>query len=136
VQHRTKINFTTLHGDAGADAKEDSNTKAGFSYGVGYISGFLIYIILFIYGTMVMRGVMEEKVSRIAEVIVSSVKPFQLMMGKIIGIGAVGLVQFIIWVILVNGLFLLLPIIFPDLMSQAQNIPVQPFVIAAAQASQ
>ena len=62
---------------------------------------FLIYIILFIYGTMVMRGVMEEKVSRIAEVIVSSVKPFQLMLGKIFGIGAVGLVQFIIWVVLV-----------------------------------
>src|SRR6266498_2693417 len=58
VQHKTEINFITLHGNHDADSKEDSDTKAGFSYAVGYISGFLIYIILFIYGTMVMRGVM------------------------------------------------------------------------------
>src|SRR4029078_3205632 len=101
-----------------------SDTKAGFSYAVGYISGFLIYLILFIYGTMGMRGVMEEKVSRIAEVIVSSVKPFQLMMGKIFGIGAVGLVQFIIWILLVIGLQFLLPLIFPGLMGQMHNTPM------------
>jgi ABC-2 type transport system permease protein len=142
VQRRTEINFTTIRSNKDSNAKEDSNTtedsdtKAGFSYAVGYISGFLIYIILFIYGTMVMRGVMEEKVSRIAEVIVSSVKPFQLMMGKIFGIGAVGLVQFIIWVILVNGLFILLPIIFPGLMGNTQTLPVQPGGMAAAQAVQ
>ncbi len=104
------VTFITLQGN------NDTGTKAGVSYAVGYISGFLIYIILFIYGTMVMRGVMEEKVSRIAEVIISSVKPFQLMMGKIVGIGAVGLLQFIIWVILVFGLQLLLPLIFPELL--------------------
>jgi len=130
VQHDVAVKFSTVRGN------EDSDTKAGFSYAVGYISGFLIYIILFIYGTMVMRGVMEEKVSRIAEVIVSSVKPFQLMMGKIFGIGAVGLVQFIIWVILVNGLFILLPVIFPGLTGHAQNLPVQPGGMAAAQATQ
>jgi ABC-2 type transport system permease protein len=71
---------------------------------VGYFAGFLIYITLFIYGSMVMRGVMEEKVSRIAEVVISSVKPFQLMLGKIIGIGAVGITQFIMWIILIMGL--------------------------------
>ena len=130
VQRDVGVRFSTAGGN------EDSDRKAGFSYGVGYISGFLIYIILFIYGTMVMRGVMEEKVSRIAEVIVSSVKPFQLMMGKIFGIGAVGLVQFIIWVILVNGLFILLPVIFPGLMGHAQSMPVQPGGMAAAQAAQ
>lgn len=80
-----------------SDKKQD---KSGVAYAVGMISGFLIYIVLFIYGTMVMRGVMEEKVNRIAEVIVSSVKPIQLMMGKIFGIGAVGLVQFLIWIVL------------------------------------
>jgi len=68
---------------------------------IGYVTAFLIYITLFIYGVMVMRGVMEEKTNRIAEVIVSSVRPFQLMMGKIIGIGAVGLTQFLIWIILI-----------------------------------
>jgi ABC-2 type transport system permease protein len=69
----------------------------------------LIYIIMLIYGTMVMRGVMEEKISRIAEVMVSSVRPFQLMMGKIIGIGAVGLTQFAIWIALIGGILFLLP---------------------------
>src|SRR5665647_2122719 len=67
---------------------------------LGYIFGFMIYMFIFIYGTMVMQGVMEEKQSRIVEVIISSVKPFQLMMGKIVGIAFVGLTQFAIWVIL------------------------------------
>ena len=62
---------------------------------------FLIYILTFIYGAAVMRGVMEEKTNRIAEVIISSVKPFQLMFGKITGIGAVGLTQFVMWIILI-----------------------------------
>lgn len=74
--------------------------SSGVSYMVGYVSGILIYLLMFIYGSMVMRGIMEEKVNRIAEVMVSSVKPVQLMMGKIIGIGAVGLTQFLIWIIL------------------------------------
>ena len=71
---------------------------------IGYVTAFLIYITLIIYGVMVMRGVMEEKSNRIAEVVVSSVKPFQLMMGKIIGIGAVGLTQFLLWIILIGVL--------------------------------
>jgi ABC-2 type transport system permease protein len=75
---------------------------------IGYICGFMIYIMMFIYGTMVMRGIMEEKVSRIAEVVISSVRPVQLMMGKIIGIGAVGLTQFLIWIgLIVLGVTLL-----------------------------
>jgi len=108
--------------------------KEGVSMAVGYGAGFLIYIILFIYGAMVMRGVMEEKVSRIAEVIVSSVKPFQLMMGKITGIGAVGLVQFIIWIVLVFGLTFLLPLIFPSFAHQMQSQPIQPAGMQAAEA--
>lgn len=87
--------------------QEGTEVKKGNSnlaYGIGYGSGFLIYITLLIYGNMVMRGVTEEKTNRIAEVIISSVKPFQLMIGKIIGIGAVGLTQFFIWIILIIGL--------------------------------
>lgn len=118
------IQFSTIQGG------NDSGKEAEISYLIGYVSGFLIYIVLFIYGAMVMRGVMEEKVSRIAEVIVSSVKPFQLMMGKIFGIGAVGLVQFIIWIILMVSLNFLLPVIFPNLAahmhdSNAQNQTMQ-----------
>lgn len=93
--------------------------STGFAYALGFICGILIYAILFIYGAMVMRGVMEEKTSRIAEVMVSSVRPYQLMLGKIIGIGAVGLVQFLIWTVLILGLQLLLPVIFPQLLEQA-----------------
>lgn len=117
---------------ASSSGKTENQTKVGLSYGVGFVSGFMIYIILFIYGTMVMRGVVEEKVSRIAEVIVSSVKPFQLMMGKIVGIGAVGLLQFIIWGVLIFGIQLLIPVIFPQLFEQMQSQPVQPGMMAAA----
>lgn len=86
---------------------------SGVAYVVGYASSFLIYITILIYGTMVMKGVSEEKTNRIAEIIISSVKPFQLMMGKILGIGAVGLTQFIMWLILIiifsSMLFMFMP---------------------------
>lgn len=69
--------------------------------GLGYAMGFIIYIAMFVYGAMVMRGVIEEKTNRIVEIVASSARPFQLMMGKVLGIGAVGLTQFALWVILV-----------------------------------
>lgn len=76
------------------DAKADS----GIATGIGYLSAILIYIILLIYGSQVMMGVMEEKTNRIAEVMVSSIRPFQLMIGKIIGISLVALTQFLLWI--------------------------------------
>jgi ABC-2 type transport system permease protein len=88
--------------------KIEKKEHSGIAYAVGYASSFLIYIIILIYGTMVMRGVSEEKTNRIAEIIISSVKPFQLMMGKIIGIGAVGLTQFFMWIVLVMIFILVL----------------------------
>ena len=75
-----------------------SNTEA--SIGIGFITGILIYMFIFMYGTMVMRGVIEEKTNRIVEIIISSVKPFQLMMGKILGVALVGLTQFFLWILL------------------------------------
>lgn len=77
---------------------EDENANANTAEGIGYVAGFLIYFILLIYGSQVMMGVMEEKTNRIAEVIVSSVKPFQMMLGKILGIGMVALTQFLLWI--------------------------------------
>lgn len=79
-------------------------SSAGIATVVGYISSLLIYFFILFYGIQVLRGVTEEKTSRIVEIIVSSVKPFQLMTGKILGIGAVGITQFAIWVILGTGL--------------------------------
>jgi ABC-2 type transport system permease protein len=75
---------------------------------LAYIGGFLMYMLVFMFGAQVMRGVIEEKVSRVVEVIVSSVKPVQLMMGKIIGVALVGLTQFMIWVILTMGAVVIL----------------------------
>ena len=98
---------------------EQSN--AGLSYGIGFGSGILIYMTLFIYGAAVMRGVMEEKMNRIAEVIISSVKPFQLMMGKILGIAAVGITQLLIWLVLIVTLSSIASsVLTPDTLQQAQ----------------
>ncbi len=68
---------------------------------IGFAFGLFVYLFIFLYGVQVMRGVIEEKSNRIVEVIISSVKPFQLMMGKIIGIMFVGLTQFVIWIVLI-----------------------------------
>ncbi|MFT3683149.1 MAG: ABC transporter permease [Ferruginibacter sp.] len=83
---------------------KSEEVNASRNYAVGFVSGILIYITMFIFGAMVMRGVMEEKTNRIAEVMVSSVKPFQLMMGKILGIALVGLTQLVLWIVLISVL--------------------------------
>ncbi|MBM3435380.1 MAG: ABC transporter permease [Bacteroidetes bacterium] len=94
---KTEINLMTVKMNEGGE-EESSSTE--LSMAVGFIGGILIYIFIFMYGTQVMRGVIEEKTNRIVEVIVSSVKPFQLMIGKIIGVALVGLTQFALWVML------------------------------------
>lgn len=90
---RVRIQKWTKDGET-----QESNT--GVVMAVGYMGGLLIFFFIFFFGSQVMRGVIEEKVSRIIEVIVSSVKPFQLMMGKIVGVGLTGLTQFVIWIVL------------------------------------
>ncbi|TGD82965.1 ABC transporter permease [Hymenobacter wooponensis] len=84
------------------DGERSSST--GVSTGVAYACGFLIYMFIFIYGIQIMRGVMEEKTNRIVEVVISSVKPFQLMMGKVLGIAGVGFTQLALWVVLSFGI--------------------------------
>lgn len=81
-----------------AENMQDKGANADIAAVIGYVSGFLIYFILIIYGSQIMMGVMEEKTGRIAEIMVSSVKPFQMMMGKIIGIALVALTQFFLWI--------------------------------------
>ncbi|MBR4176225.1 MAG: ABC transporter permease [Bacteroidales bacterium] len=90
----TKINLRTEDLETGREAFLDVKT------GLGFILSLLIYVVIFMFGSQVMRGVVEEKSSRIIEVIVCSVKPFQLMMGKVVGIALVGLTQFLLWVLL------------------------------------
>ncbi len=94
---KTNVTLVTKRADKDGFVKQgDQNIKRA----VGYASGFLIYTFIFFFGAQVMRGVVEEKTNRIIEVIITSVKPFQLMMGKIIGIGLVGLTQFLTWIVL------------------------------------
>jgi len=121
---RTHINIETIKlGEKGVAKK--SSTEIGMI--LGYVFGFMIYMFIFIYGTMVMHGVMEEKQSRIVEVIISSVKPFQLMMGKIVGIAFVGLTQIAIWVLLGFAILSASKSFYPDAMKtqQIQNVMAQ-----------
>jgi len=98
---KTRINVETIKlGDEGKAVKSSSE----FAMVIGMVSGFMIYFFVFMYGSMVMQGVMEEKQNRIVEVIISSVKPFQLLFGKIVGIGLVGLTQIAIWIVLAIGI--------------------------------
>jgi ABC-2 type transport system permease protein len=96
---RKSVNFSLIKPSAG-NKKTHTSEKAMIGFGLAL----LIYIFIFFYGLQVMRGVMEEKTNRVVEVIISSVKPFQLMMGKVVGIGLVGLTQFIIWVVLTSAI--------------------------------
>src|SRR5262249_25717646 len=108
---------------------KEKEANANAAWGIGFGSGLLIYITMFIFGAMVMRGVMEEKMNRIAEVVVSSVKPFQLMMGKIIGIAAVGLTQFLMWIVLLFILINALPLFLPgDAVHHMQDLQNNPAV--------
>ena len=99
-----------------------SNSQAEASMGIGFICGILIYMFIFMYGTMVMRGVIEEKTSRIVEVIISSVKPFQLMMGKILGVALVGLTQFVLWILLTFVLAAIAEFAFMDASSMTTEL--------------
>ena len=92
-----RVNIKSVEID---DAGKQKEKSAELNMAIGILLGVLIYFFIFMSGNMIMRGVMEEKTSRIVEVIVSSVKPFQLMLGKIIGVGLVGLTQFVLWVVL------------------------------------
>ncbi len=104
------IRTRTLDEDAKETAGDDYSGEIGAA--MGMFMGFLMYITVFVYGMMVMRSVMEEKSNRIVEVIISSVKPYTLMLGKIIGVGALGLTQVVAWVILIPGLIFLATILF------------------------
>ncbi len=98
---KSDVSIRTIQWTEDGGVKESSTEVAMI---VGYASGFLIYFFIFLFGAQVMRGVIEEKTNRIVEIIVSSAKPFQLMMGKIVGIAMVGLTQFLLWIVLTTGI--------------------------------
>jgi ABC-2 type transport system permease protein len=94
-----KTDITLSSVNLGGDKEEESNTSV--LVGIGVVCGILMYMFIFIYGAQIMQGIIEEKTSKVVEVIVSSVRPFQLMLGKIMGLASVGLLQFIIWIVLI-----------------------------------
>ncbi len=94
---QTTVSATTLKIDEKGEARESSSVITSV---IGIAAGIVIYIFIFMYATQVMQGVLEEKINRIIEVLVSSVKPIQFLFGKIIGIAGVGLLQFVIWIVL------------------------------------
>ena len=112
------------------ESDKDEETFTGLSWGVGFAAGMLIYLFIFLYGVQVMRGVIEEKTSRIVELIISSVTPFQLMLGKIVGIALVGLTQFLLWIvftlIIVGGVFM----VFQDKIAEVekQKVDIEQFI--------
>jgi ABC-2 type transport system permease protein len=101
---------------------EEKSSNSGILYGAGFILGILIYVFILVYGIQIMQGVIDEKTSKIVEVIVSSVKPFQLMLGKIIGIASVGLLQFTIWIVLITVLSYGVMALFGTSMPQKQLV--------------
>ncbi|MEQ9468636.1 MAG: ABC transporter permease [Ekhidna sp.] len=90
-----------------SETGDESKSSAKSTFWISYVMGFLIYIFLFAYGAQVMQGVIEEKSSKIVEVIVSTVKPFQMMVGKVVGVASVGIVQFVIWIVLMGVVWML-----------------------------
>jgi len=118
----TSVKVQTIKMDDKGGTKE---TSTGVSMALAYIGGFLMYMLVFMFGSMVMRGVIEEKTNRVVEVIVSSVKPVQLMMGKIIGIALVGLTQFALWVVLTLAIVTVVRsnILPKETMEQIQQLP-------------
>lgn len=99
--YKPKLDLTT---EKINETGESEKTSTGVSMAIGLGGAVIMYMFIFLYGVQVMRGVIEEKTSRIVEVIISSVRPFQLMMGKIVGVAMVGLTQFLIWIILTFAL--------------------------------
>ena len=106
--------------------EKSSKLRNGLKIGVGAIAGYLLMMFVIIYGSAVMRSVIEEKTSRIIEVIVSSVKPFQLMMGKIIGNASAGLLQFVIWGVLFLVFSTVLSAVFGVNMAEMRGVNVTP----------
>ena len=117
---KIKPNLSVVSKELTIEGEKESSSGAAMA--VGFAAAILIYMSLFIYGIQVMRGIIEEKTSRIVEVVISSVKPFQLMMGKIIGIGLVGLTQFMLWIVLSASLMTVATtILFKDKVEQVKS---------------
>ena len=113
-QVETKVVMQTFRNDKSQEEDAQAQSSA-VATGLGYVLGFILYMFLLIYGAMVMQSVIEEKNNRVLEVMVSSVRPFDLMMGKILGVASVAVVQVLIWGVLIVGVgALVMPHLMPE----------------------
>lgn len=116
---KVNVTLTNYRNDLQEEGKEEEATSSSVAYMLGLVLGMMLYMFLIIYGSMVMTSVIEEKGSRVLDVLVSSVKPFELMMGKILGVASVAVTQIAIWAVLVCGLSAtVLPELMPEDMMQ------------------
>ena len=118
---KTTVGMQTFRNDKSQEEDTQAQSSA-VATGVGYVLGFILYMFLLIYGSMVMQSVIEEKNNRVLEVMVSSVRPFDLMMGKILGVASVAIVQVLLWGVLIAGVgAVVMPHLMPeDVMASAQ----------------
>lgn len=126
-----KIKDARIHIDINQESYEGEKTSklsGGLKLAFGMVSGYLLFMFIIIYGNMIMRSIIEEKTSRIIEVIISSVKPMQLMLGKIFGTSLAGITQFVIWVLLLSVLSMIISAFFGVNMSEMQTGPQQEIV--------
>lgn len=118
---KTNITLNTLNIEDDVEKESLGLEKMG----IGYVAGFMIYIFVFLYGVQIMRGVIEEKTSRVVEVMISSVRPFQLMMGKILGLASVAILQFIIWIVFASIAYSILSVFILGDALDASNVASQ-----------
>ena len=130
---RTKVSVQTIKID---ESGKTTETSTGIAMAVAYLGGFLMYMLVFMFGSQVMRGVIEEKTSRVVEVIISSVKPVQLMMGKIVGIALVGLTQFLIWISLTGAIVVVVKTVVLDKTNVTQVTQMIPQNVLSGDQSQ
>ncbi len=131
---KVNVSLTNFRNDLAEEGKDEEATSSVIAYLLGLVLGMMLYMFLLIYGSMVMTSVIEEKGSRVLDVLVSSVSPFQLMMGKILGVAAVAVTQIAIWGVLVCGIgSALLPALMPQDVMQSVEA-VQAGTITSAQA--
>ena len=127
----TRVTMQTFRTDK--TEEEQSGSSSIVATALGYILGFVLYMFLLIYGSMVMQSVIEEKNNRVLEVMVSSVRPFDLMMGKILGVASVAVLQIVIWGVLITGVgALLVPQLMPaDVLAGAEAVQQGTMDVAA-----
>ena len=128
------VSMTTYRNDQSEEGKDEQATSSVVSYLLGLVLGMMLYMFLIIYGSMVMTSVIEEKGSRVLDVLVSSVNPFQLMLGKILGVAAVAVTQIAIWGVLVCGIgSSVLPALMPtDVMQSVEAVQAGQMTLAEA----